>query len=290
MRYDKPPLTYEDQYDLIASRGLQVEDRLRVIRWLKRVSYYRLSAYFLPFKNGETFRNGATFDHIAGLYNFDRKLRLVVLDAIERVEVSVRTCLTYELAHKYGPFGYSNPATFSAQFNHAGFMDDLRYAIDDSSETFVAFYGRKYTSEEHLPIWMASELLSFGVISRLYRASTPDIKKKIAHRFDIQDQQFASWLHAMSYARNLCAHHSRLWNRELAIKPSLPRNSKAWPYTVPTTDRLYCVLVILQHCLMRIAPRCSWKARLLGVFDAHPGVEIAAMGIPNDWRNMSPWA
>jgi abortive infection bacteriophage resistance protein len=289
MRYPKPALTYEQQYDLIVSRGLQVEDRLRLIRWLRHVSYYRLSAYFIPFKTDDTFNSGATFDQVAGLYIFDRKLRLIVMDAIERIEVALRTDLTYEITHAYGPFGHVDAANFDPAFDHDSFMDELSQAEADSRESFVAHYRQKYTEEPHLPLWMASELLSFGRISRLYRACSPSIKRKIAARYDIQDAQLASWFHALSYIRNVCAHHSRLWNRNLAVKPSIPNLSRAWPYHIPGNDRLYCVLIIIRHCLLRIAPTCGWRDRLFRLFDEHPTVDLAAIGIPLDWRTKMPW-
>jgi abortive infection bacteriophage resistance protein len=292
MRYTKPALTFEGQFDLISSRGLQIEDRIRVMRWLKRVSYYRLSAYFLPFKEPgtERFREGTTFDQVAGLYIFDRKLRLVLLDAIERVEVATRTSLTYELAHKCGPFGYTDAKNFSSEFNHAAFMTHLEEARAESRETFIDHFNYKYTSEPYLPIWMATELLSFGVISRLYKSAPLDIKKKMSLRYDVQPVVFANWLHTLSYVRNLCAHHSRVWNRQLAIRPMIPHPGKTWPHQIPTAERLYSVLTILQHLLLRMAPQCAWKSRLLAVFDAHPNVDLTAMGMPTDWRHLSPWA
>ena len=77
MHYDKPALTFEEQLELLRQRGLEVADPERAIRWLRHVSYYRLSAYCLPFKEGEAFRPGTDFDDVAGLYIFDRKLRLL---------------------------------------------------------------------------------------------------------------------------------------------------------------------------------------------------------------------
>ena len=144
--------------------------------------------------------------------------------------------------------------------------------------------------EDCLPIWMASELLSFGWMSRIYGACHPLIKRKIAGRFNVQDWQLGSWLHTLSYIRNVCAHHSRLWNREIAIKPAIPRTSPAWPYLVPSADRLYCVLVIVRHCLLQISPRCGWRDHLFGLFDRHPEVDLGAMHFPANWRASPPWA
>jgi abortive infection bacteriophage resistance protein len=289
MHYQKPALTYDQQYDLLTARGLAIADRHRAMSWLRRVSYYRLSAYLLPFKTGEAFNDGSTFDDVAGLYIFDRKLRLIMMDAIERFEVSLRTSLTYEISHRYGPFGYADATNFHPRFNHAALMKELAATESKSQETFLGHYRSKYTSEALLPLWMASELLSFGWLSRIYSASHPSIKRTIARRLDIHDSQLSSWLHSLTYIRNVCAHHMRLWNRELAVKPSLPHKCAAWPYEVPSTDRMYCMLVIAMHCMSRIAPRCGWRRRLLALFDEHPKVDLSAMRIPKDWRDRSPW-
>jgi abortive infection bacteriophage resistance protein len=289
MRYAKPALTFEQQIDLLQGRGLAIPDRPRAKHWLGHISYYRLSAYLLPFKDGDTFRPGTTFDSVAGLYIFDRKLRLILLDAIERVEVALRTCLTYELSHAHGVFGHTDSRNFEPRFRHDRFMEQLAKAEADSKETFVSHYRRKYTSERHLPVWMATELLSLGQLSRLYEASHPNVKRAFARDLNAGDRVVASWLHTLSYVRNVCAHHSRLWNRELAIKPVLPRLTPAWPYRVPSNERLYCVLVILRHTLMRISPRCLWHERLLALFDGHPEVSLDAMQIPADWRTAPLW-
>jgi abortive infection bacteriophage resistance protein len=131
--------------------------------------------------------------------------------------------------------------------------------------------------------------MSFGSLSRLYKACHPDIKRGISRRIDINDVQFSSWLHSLSYIRNVCAHHSRLWNREIAVKPSLPRPSPAWPYRVPSTDRLYCILVILRHCLVRLSPQCKWRDRLISLFDSHPQIDMRSMHFPENWRASPPW-
>lgn len=290
MKYTKPALTFIEQRDLLLGRALTIPDPERALRWLKHVSYYRLSAYFLPFKEAENFKAGTTFDQVAGLYIFDRKLRLILLDAIERIEVSLRTALTYELAHKFGPFGYADPKSFAPQFDHTELMNELRESEAESKETFVGHYRTKYDDEDLLPIWMATELLSFGWMSRIYRACDPHIKRKIAGRFNVQDWQFASWMHSISYVRNVCAHHSRLWNREMAIKPSIPRVSAGWPYHVPSADRLYCILVIIRHLLLRTNPKCQWCERLFALLDKHPEVDLNAMHFPANWRATPPWS
>lgn len=289
MHYLKAALSFPDQLAQLQQRGLHVADPDRALHWLGRVSYYRLSAYFLPFKERESFRPGTEFNDIAGLYIFDRKLRLLILDAIERIEIALRTSITYEIGHAYGPFGHTDPANFAPNLDHAKFMAELASEEHRARETFAAHFRKKYTAESHLPVWMATELLSFGTISILYKSLAPAIKNRISAEFGVSDRYAASWLHALSYIRNVCAHHKRLWNRELAIKPQLPTRSLAWPHAVQSNERLYCILVLLQHMLKVVSPRCHWRDRLFKLFDEHPDVSLAPMQVPPDWRVRAIW-
>ncbi len=289
MRYLKAALSFSDQLAQLQQRGLHVADPDRALRWLQRISYYRLSAYFLPFKDGDNFRQGTEFNDVAGLYIFDRKLRLLVLDAIERIEVALRTSITYEIGHAYGPFGHTESANFAPNLDHVKFMAELESEERRAKETFATHFRSKYTSEPHLPVWMATELLSFGAISMLYKSMAPAIKSRISAEFGVSDRHVASWLHALSYIRNVCAHHKRLWNRELGIKPQLPTRSLAWPHVVQSNERLYCLLVVLQHMLKVVSSHCRWRDRLFTLFDEHPGVPLAPMQVLSDWRTRAIW-
>ena len=94
VKYNKPPTTYEQQIELLERRGMQVTDKPRAQHYLSHINYYRLGAYWLPFEanhDGHSFRKGTSFEQVLDLYVFDRELRLLVMDGIERVEVSVRT-------------------------------------------------------------------------------------------------------------------------------------------------------------------------------------------------------
>lgn len=289
MRYAKPALSFDQQLSLLRERGLTIHDPDRALHWLRNVSYYRLSAYCLPFKDGDAFRPGTKFDDIAGLYIFDRKLRLQVLDAIERIEVAIRTAVTFEIAHAHGAFGHADPANFAPGFDHARFMAELGTEELRAKETFAAHFRRKYNEEPHLPVWMATELLSIGTISKLYQSLEPKIRQRIAAAYGVDAQFLISWLHALTYIRNVCAHHKRLWNRQLAIRPRFPSRSLAWPHQVPDNGRLYAVLVVLQHMLRVVSPHCHWRERLFGLLAEHPNAPLEAMKFSVDWQRLALW-
>lgn len=289
MRYLKPALTFDQQLDLLRQRGLTVRDPARALRWLQSVSYYRLSAYCLPLKDGERFCPETDFNDIAGLYIFDRKLRLLVLDAIERIEVSIRTSVTYEIGHAYGAFGHTDPTNFVPGFDHSRFMSELLDEERRARETFALHFRQQYAEEPHLPVWMATELLSFGTISRLYQSLDPKLRQHIAAPYAVDAQFLVSWLHTLTYVRNVCAHHKRLWNRQLAIKPRFPSRSLAWPHQVPDNGRLYAVLVVLRHMMKLNSPNSKWVERLHDLLAAHSTAPQSAMGFPGGWQKLTTW-
>lgn len=289
MNYSKLPLSLDEQVQLLQQRGLLINDKARAIRWLTHVSYYRLSAYCLPFKSGQVFQPGTTFHEIAGLYIFDRKLRLLTLDAIERIEVAIRAALITQIAQEYGAFGHTNPTNFSPKLDHARFMRELQGEESRAKELFSQHFRNKYSNEQHLPVWMASELLSFGTISRLYSCLRPNIKQRIAASYQTQDYLLSNWLHVLNYIRNICAHHKRLWNRQLAIRPKLPSRNIRPLGSVPSSTHLYAAMAITQYLMLSISPHSKWSERLKALLAEHPSVPLHAMGFPDNWEQERIW-
>jgi abortive infection bacteriophage resistance protein len=288
MRYSKAALLYTDQLNLLIGRQLECGDHAQALEWLQRIGYYRLTAYFIPFRDTATdnFRAGVTLDQILNLYKFDGGLRLVTMQAMDQIEVSVRAVITYEMAHTLGPFGYTDPTNFERSFDHGQFLKLIRKEEQRSSETFVGHYRTKYTSETHLPVWMATELISFGTLSKMYANLRAKLRKQIAHKFSQPAPVFLSWLHALTAIRNICAHHSRLWNKELAVKPELPN---AWKTQGIDNRRFYIIALIIQTLLDEVSPNSQWKERLKAHIDAYPAIDMTVMHFPVNWRKQNPW-
>ena len=111
----------------------------------------------------------------------------------------------------------------------------------------------------------------------------------MATAYGIDMQFLASWLHALTYLRNVCAHHKRLWNRQFAIRPRFPSRSRSWAHAIPDNGRLYAMLAVLRHMLLVVSPQCRWRERLFELFDTHPTVPLSAMQVPPDWRKSQLW-
>ncbi len=273
-------------------------DRSLMIERLASVNYYRLSGYWFPFRRpGEDgFVPGTTFEKIWERYVFDRQLRLLVMDAIERIEIAVRDQLSYHHVHLYGPFAYVEDASSLPKQNQRDrekFLISIKEETQRSREKFVTSFFEKYGDQnKDLPLWMASEIMSFGTLLTFFRGASNQIKKAVANHFEMPSTVFESWLLALNTIRNICAHHSRLWNREIGVKPRIPWEADypEWHKPEPiSNNRLFCILTICIYCLEKVAPQSAWASRLIGHLRSHPQVPLKAMGFPNSWEESPIW-
>ena len=296
MRYSKPPLTIDEQVDLLLKRGMGGNPDT-MAQQLTVVNYYRLSGYWYTFRNpDDTFKPGTTFDLVWNTYAFDRHLRLVVMDAIERIEIAVRSLVAYHHAHKHGAFAYARDSASLPKLQLGGHQDFLNRVIEEaqrSRERFVTHFQNKYgSSHEHLPVWMATEAMSFGSVLTFFRNSGNQVKTAIATVFGIPHKVFESWLLSLNTIRNIVAHHARLWNRVLGLKPIIPKISDYPDWHTPVkveNKRLFAILTICRYCLLQIAPQSPWMTRLEALLVAFPTVPKQHMGIPTNWKECPIW-
>ena len=296
--YTKPALTFEQQLAYLQARGLAVGNPDRAIAALASISYYRLSGYWYPMRHraadnkvSSNFEPGATFEAVVDLYEFDRRLRLLVLDALERVEVSLRTTVTYHLGHRHGPFGHEDAANFHPRFDHGSWLVKLHDEVARSQDAFVTHYRRTYAGFPALPIWMVTEVMSLGSLSRLVKGLQANDKRSVAGTFHLHPKRLEDWLHVLTYVRNVCAHHSRLWNRELAIRPDAKGGAEWLPPLTPRNDRVFYTLLMLRHL-----QRCSgngdeWAGACQALLTPITSVDRwrVAMGFPKNWTSHPVW-
>lgn len=299
MKYTKPPLSFPDQADLLLSRGL-IADRAELIDKLTAVNYYRLSAYSYTFRDQTDpascrFLLGTTLETVWRRYVFDRQLRLLAMDAIERVEVAIRTQIVNRHTLAHGPFGYLDRANLPGirVDEHRKLLEKVRTEAKLSREDFVRHYFTKYTSETDLPLWMAVELMTFGSMLTLFKGLTTRLKKDVAQNYGLTVPVLGSWLSALNVVRNICAHHARLWNRTLGVKPSMPDPVTNPDWYAPVTianDKVFGVLTILHFLLKQVAPLSHWRDRLAELFARYQDAPLNFMGFPANWTDSPLWA
>lgn len=312
--FAKPPLSHEQLVCQLERRGLIVPDRGRALRYIRHLGYYRLSPYTIPFQQDRTqhlFQNGVEFDDVLGLYVFDRKLRLLCLDAIERVEVAVRTALTDHMSTSYGDaHWYTNQRHFADKRQHQMMVDSVREAVHKRLQgmpesghdamhhrSALEHYLLTYGEPELPPSWLTMESLTIGQLSSIYRnLRDRRDRTEVASSVGLPDPILASWLQAYVRVRNICAHHGRLWNAGLGVYPKIPTSPRvSWfadPSSLPSTSqkRLYPVLASLQSVLDTISPRSRWADRLRALLEGCPEMYLHGMGVPLGWAQDPFWS
>ena len=295
MRFTKPATTLDQQIDLLIRRGMAVPDRDRARHYLAHLNYYRLAAYWLPFEadhQSHRFRPGTCLDDVVALYSFDRELRLLVMDAIERLEVSVRTRWAYALAHTHGPHAHLE----GTLFRRPDVYRTCRRALDEelarSREVFVAHYREKYSTPPLPPLWAVVEVMSLGQLSKwVSNLRHSRDRQAIARVYGVDEAILTSFLHHLTIVRNICAHHGRLWNRRLGFRFRLPRRPPVLAGSLhpASAGRLYNTLTMLEYFMTIISPGHHWRERLLALLERNPQADPSAMGFPPDWRARPVW-
>lgn len=326
--YRKPWLSVAQQAEKLASRGVDVEPLGETVALLNSIGYYRLTGYMYPFRQSEShlgedghaqtqilsaYRPGTSVSHIRDVINFDRELRLLVMDGIERLEVTTRMRLGYILG-RHSSSAHLDAANFLPTFTthqldvttgwhtrpsqHAEWLARVAARRDGSDEAFVSHFREKYGND--MPIWALTELLELGQLSRLYKGLGDDDASEVANMFGVPTKKLmSSWLASLNYVRNLAAHHARLFNRRLQHAPSRPKVG-----VVPLLDHLrdpdlpkgafgtYSALAVIAYLLRSIDGHTHWcdqTTDLLARFPHSDELPVAAIGVPPTWQELPLW-
>lgn len=292
--YAKPPLSYEEQLQQLKERGMTIRDDGKAIHLLTNVSYYRLSGYWFPLladKQRHIFKPEAHFETAFKLYCFDRELRRIVISELEKIEVSIRARMIDILSRRHGCFWFEDAQLFRNPAKHADTLSKIGEQYERSDEEFINAFRNKY-SNPLPPAWMTMEITSFGTLSILYKNLKPGREKReIAHHFGLADSVLETWLHSIVYLRNVCAHHTRLWNRAMSIRPQIPIHPRN-PWLTNTdirNNRTYFMLCMIRYLLQTVNPNTTFNNRLRDLLAQYPNVDIRAMDFPADWEDEPLW-
>lgn len=320
--FTKPATTVAEQMALLKARGLIIRDEARTEHFLEAVSFFRLTPYMRPFQEAgnpdHVFLPGTGFRQLSQLYDFDRRLRLLVMDAMERVEVAARAAISNHMGPAQGAHWYLHRDLFKDRFDHPRLLSTIenaqKKALQDyqrevdridrlahadeprkaklrqhrAQENYARHYALTYNQPALMPGWAMLEELTIGELSHLYRGLARDSDRKaIGQRLAAPAPLLDSWLHTLTVVRNICAHHARLWNRELGLKPEQPRQMHfPWPAYLRRSSqhtRVAVVLAILHHLMQQVSPHTRWHQRLAELLNEYPEIPKQAMGLPDNW-------
>lgn len=297
VNYVKPWTSIADQVKQLEARGLLIKDRSEAEGFISHVSYYRFSGYCLAFEDTRhQFRANTSFENIRDAYLFDSKLRDLFREATELIEVDLRSIVSHIYGQIHGAFGHIDPQNFHRNFPHSKWIQKLQTETKRSSEIFVNHFRVRYRQFPDLPIWAATEVMSFGALSRMVFGLWKADRKHIAPKYRLNARELSSVVHHFVYVRNLCAHHCRLWDREWTIKPDLPRSSPFWkPPHVSSNERIWCTMLLVRWMLSRdpkVTQRSDdWRDRVSRLLRTPPKSDnpLTKMGLPHDWESNQIW-
>lgn len=317
MKALKPWLSFEEQLQLLQARGLQVENRAAALDYLERLGYYRLSGYWYPLRQIDkmaslaqgkavrldSFVPGSRFEDVVRLYVFDKKLRLLALDALERIEMAVRVDVAHllgqrdPLAHEKSEYLHGHfakqPITKGSEkgkIPHQIWLGKYQSLLHRArKDPFVAHHLEQYGS---LPIWAAVEVWDFGLLSKLFAGMKHEDQQTIAKTYGAPDgKAFAQWLRSLNFIRNVSAHHSRLWNINVVERSAMPQG---WP-TQLDNARPFFYFCLMQQLLSVICPNSTWGNRMETLLkNEFPKAQNGLMGLNefgvfDAWADSAPW-
>lgn len=314
----KPFRSYSNLSALLASRGMQITDATRAERKLSQVGYYRLSGFWYPCREflrdadnnvvmckvskkplrRNEFTPGTQFDSAFDLYLFDKKLRQLMLDAIERIEVHVRSVIAHEVGY-HDPMAYQdarfiNPSqtkTFNTRQGRprniwTEWLKRQNEQIERTREDSIEWHRQH---RKAMPFWVVIEAWDFGTASKYFEILKDTHRNRISRRLGLTNPKILKeWLQEINTLRNRCAHHSRIWNQvstnPLPIVPDDPYFQKLALDSNATT-RLYGLIVVLWYLVKAIGRNSQWIYQVANVIDSKPvvpGCPFAALGLPDE--------
>jgi len=280
--FTKTHLNYDEQILLLESRGLIITNKELARKKLKHISYYRLSAYFLPFqKEKDVFIDDTRFEEILRVYYFDKELRKIIFNAIETIEVNIRANIAYSLSKQTGAFGYMEKENLNVCYTeYLNLMQTIQRETHRSKEAFVTHFKKKYESDI-LPIWMVVEIISFSTLSKFFKALKSE-QETLTSELDMPPKVLKNWLHIINHIRNICAHHGRLWNKQFAIKALIPK--KIHQFKDLKNDKIFILIMILNYMFKNMDTGNEFSEKIHNLLKEYPEIPLKALGFTKDWK------
>ena len=296
---NKPPYTIDEQINLLKLRGMHFRDEANAPQFLKNISYYRLKGYWWDMQDNyptHTFKPDTYFEDVIARYDFDSQMRLILFDALETIEIALRTKMIYHLSLKYGGLWYLNETIFIDKDKHKKHVDDLKKEFVRSQELFIKDQKIRYPNTD-ADSWKILEIASFGTLSKFFKNLQYQLEEKtiIAKEFGLnRHSELYSWLEPITYIRNIIAHHSRLWSRNMVKKPTEHLNNPkglwfANPLLPVQTKKPFLIISCMVYLCNQITPNHKIKTKILKLIEDNPNIPIYKLGFLNNWDNEPLW-
>ena len=278
----KPAKTIEEQLNILKSKGLTINNDNIAKNILFSVNYYVLSGYLFSFKNADGSYDNIDFNKLHKIYQCDKRLKSIILYAIEIIDHNLKTKAAYYMATKTSPLSYMHYAYFVNKEEHEKMLRHFTYNVHNNNRIpFVQHHITKYNGD--FPIWVAMELFTLGMFWNFYSNLKTPYKKAIAQYYDTGIVQLQSWIECISYIRNLSAHNMRLYNFNTQ---KTPKHCKRHFHDFTQSNKIYDIVYVMQ---VLVPDEKEWNNYILpnlkSIFDEYePFVKLSDYGFPDNWE------
>lgn len=282
----KNPRTLEEQVNILKEHGMKIEDKENAIKILSKINYYRFVSYALHKKKNDRYISGTRFIDTYRLYEFDKKLRNIIMSILETIEIAIKTNIAYNISNRHGSDAHTKNEIFKDEKLHSGFLKELdKEVYRNRKESFVKHHKDKYNGK--FPIWVIIELASFGMVSRMYSNLIREEQRIISRSWaDLDFKLLLGGLPNLAHVRNICAHYSKLYNRKINILPKL--HKKYNKYDIDKTKIFASILVIKEFTIKN--NNNEWDMFLIqleSLIEAYSDVvNLELIGFKSEWKEI----
>ncbi|EKD26253.1 MAG: putative phage AbiD protein [uncultured bacterium] len=287
--YTKPSLAPTQQIELLSERGILFSNKEQSEKYLTYHNYYYISGYIYYFEKKDSFRTHQfkkqiNFNDIVLLVNFDQTLREQCFNALQTIEIAIRSSIARNLSLLYGPFCLEKKDIFRREdFNYRLIEIIKKSLVDHRNEAFITHFSNKYTNPIP-PVWVIIEILTIGNISAIYGYLKTELQKRIAADFNIDHTILESWLKAITELRNTCAHHARLWNKVFVNHPKIRKIDEHFPIQQNMVNRLGSFIPLIIHFLCLIDEKTDWENKVLSILKGCSLIKPSDLGLTQWWK------
>lgn len=221
--YTKYATTLDEQIAILRGRGMVICDEQKAKEVLLDIGYYRIGFYTFPYEidTKQAHRDhrlypGTSFEQVVDLYYFDHDLRHILMKYISRIEVNIRTYITYTASNYYKKdrTWFVSPGCVKPLFRNS-FEDKIYRTIRQNP--CISGHHKRYKGTRYAPAWKTMEFMTFGSIISLYEnLQDQDLKVSIARHYGIYTSAiFENYLQTLKVIRNACAHGNHIYDLTL---------------------------------------------------------------------------
>lgn len=287
----------------LVETGLVVDDdpgspnsKEKASHYVARVGIDRFEIYFRSLQKHS--QNGPDpkipLNDVLKIYKFDRRLRLLTLDALERIEVTTKALICCDMAEKYGQAWLKEKRCGVPWALRKEIVSNIIRVVRIRSGEELNFSEAVRLSDQGL----ASDAMSFGQMSKLLGYLQADGQQLVSGMFRSNPKAFSSWLRTLTHVRNDCAHHMVLWDKRYVTRPRIPGSiSRQFGDITPPPDfnaHYFGHATLIYYLVQGVARNTRWHQRIYDLLNSRDVIPdhidvFSIMKFPPEWHQMPLW-